>query len=114
MLFRSNRAGIGLENADEYLESIKGSKDQMRELIRNERRIELCFENFRFWDIRRWNLDLNESARGILIERNSEGAQQYNVLPSVEVRNYKDYMIYGPIPYSETQKWSNLIQNKGW
>ena len=109
-----NRAGIGLENADEYLESIKGSKDQMRELIRNERRIELCFENFRFWDIRRWNLDLNESARGILIERNSEGAQQYNVLPSVEVRNYKDYMIYGPIPYSETQKWSNLIQNKGW
>ena len=32
----------------------------MRELIRNERRIELCFENFRFWDLRRWNVDLTK------------------------------------------------------
>ena len=32
----------------------------------------------------------------------------------VEHRNYKDYMYYGPIPYSETLKYSNLEQNKGW
>ncbi len=108
------RAGIGLENGDEYLESVKGSKELMRNLIRNERRLELCFENFRFWDIRRWNLDLNESAKGVLIDRNPDGDMEYTELPSVEVRNYKDYMIYGPVPYSETQKWSNLIQNRGW
>lgn len=42
------RAGLGLDNGDAYLESIKDNKDKMRELIRNERRIELCFENFRF------------------------------------------------------------------
>lgn len=28
--------------------------DEMEELIRNERRLELCFEGFRFWDLRRW------------------------------------------------------------
>ena len=45
------RAGIGLENGDPYLESCKGNKEAMRELIRNERRIELCFEGFRFYDL---------------------------------------------------------------
>ena len=54
------RAGLGIDNGDAYLESIKDNKDKMRELIRNERRIELCFENFRFWDLRRWNVDLTK------------------------------------------------------
>ena len=30
------RAGLGLDNGDAYLESIKDNKDKMRELIRNE------------------------------------------------------------------------------
>ena len=34
----------GTSNGDAYLESIKGDKDKMRELIRNERRLEMCFE----------------------------------------------------------------------
>ena len=55
------RAGVGGES-DPYLENVcKGSKDKMRELIRNERRLELCFEGFRFWDLRRWKEDLNET-----------------------------------------------------
>ena len=36
-------------------------------------RIELCFENFRFWDLRRWNVDLtklNETALGVEISKN--------------------------------------------
>ena len=37
------RAGIGGTN-DAYLEACAASKDKMRELIRNERRLELCFE----------------------------------------------------------------------
>ena len=86
----------------------------MRDLIRNERRIELCFENFRFWDLRRWNSGINEAAKGIQISQNTDGSLTFNTLDKVEARSYKDYMIYGPIPYSETQKWSNLIQNKGW
>ena len=38
----------------------------------------------------------------------------YAVIPEVEKRIYQDYMYYGPIPYSEVLKFSNLLQNKGW
>lgn len=103
-----NRAGIGVENGDAYLESIKGDKEKMRELIRNERRIELSFEGHRFWDLRRWKADLNQTAKGMSISGNT-----YTVI-DVETRNYKDYMFYGPIPYSEVLKFSELSQNKGW
>ena len=103
------RAGVGVDNDHAYLESIKNDKDAMRQLIRNERRLELCFEGFRFWDIRRWQLDLNESVRGMSITGNT-----YDPTLAVEVRDCKDYMNFGPIPYSEVLKFDALIQNKGW
>ena len=103
-----DRAGVG----NDYLDSIQGDKDAMRELIRNERRIEMCFENKRFWDMRRWKLDLTEPAYGVRIEQ-SGSSLIYNEI-EVEPRNYKDHMYYGPIPETEVLKWSNLDQNKGW
>lgn len=102
------RAGVGTSNSDPYLEECKADKDKMRELIRNERRLELCFENFRFWDIRRWGISLTETARGVDVNNNV-----YTPL-NVEERAYKDYMYYGPIPYSETLKYNKIIQNEGW
>ena len=63
-----NRAKI--TQPDNYLASIS-SKDDMRELIQNERRLELCFEGFRFWDLRRWKKDLTEPARGVRITDNN-------------------------------------------
>ena len=101
------RAGVGTTNGDPYLEECKGDQAKMRELIRNERRLELCFESFRFWDLRRWKLNLNETARGMDVSRSYQ-------LIDVEERSYEDYMYYGPIPYSEILKYSNLTQNKGW
>lgn len=103
------RAGIGITNNDPYLESAKSSKEAMRALIRNERRLELSFEGFRFWDLRRWNASLTETAKGVSIRNGA-----YNSLPSVEIRAFRDYMKYGPIPYSEILKFSNLEQNQGW
>jgi len=114
-VIKAIRQRAGINNGDAYLESVKNDKDQMRELIRNERRLELCFENQRFWDLRRWSVPLtklNETTLGMLISK------QNNVLNyspiNVEARNYKDYMYYGPIPYEEILKWNTLIQNKGW
>ena len=104
------RAGLGIDNGDAYLESIKDNKDKMRELIRNERRIELCFEY-----LRRWNVDLtklNETALGVEISKNGS-VMNYSPL-TVEKRKYEEYMIYGPIPFAEVMKWSNLEQNVGW
>lgn len=103
------RAGIGVNNSDLYLESTRNDKDMMRELIHNERRLELCFEGFRFWDIRRWKKDITEPAKGMSISGGN-----YTILPQVERRAYQDYMYYGPIPYGEVIKFSNLLQNEGW
>lgn len=58
------RRGVGGSD-DPYLQVCAQSKDMMRTLIRNERRLEMCFENTRFWDLRRWKLDLNETVKGI-------------------------------------------------
>lgn len=101
------RAGVGGTN-DAYLEACAADKEKMRELIRNERRLELCFEGFRFWDVRRWKLDLNEPVYGINWSNN--GYQRI----TVEERSYEDYMYFSPIPNSEILKYSNLIQNRGW
>ena len=102
------RAGIGTTNSDPYLEAAKGSKEAMRALIHNERRLELCFEGFRFWDLRRWKESLTEGAKGMRIQ-----AGTYNVIP-VENRVFQNYMIYGPVPYSEILKFNALQQNTGW
>ncbi len=107
-----HRAGVG-GDSDPYLEECAASKEKMRELIRNERRLELCFENHRFWDLRRWKANLNDTARGMEISTNTAGALVFKPI-DVEQRSYQDYMIYGPIPYSELMKYSNLVQNDGW
>ncbi|MBR4897228.1 MAG: RagB/SusD family nutrient uptake outer membrane protein [Prevotella sp.] len=116
------RAGLGtdefsmpLAEGDAYLEECAGDKTKMTNLIRNERRLELCFENKRFWDLRRWLLPLDETVKGMKIERDEKtGELSYTVI-DVEERKYDNsYQCYGPIPKGEMLKWSNLKQNKGW
>ena len=85
----------------------------MRELIRNERRLELCFENHRFYDLRRWQVDLNklnETVKGAEISAPNAGFKTIDV----EQRNYKQHQFFGPIPYSEILKYDALQQNSGW
>lgn len=100
-----NRAGI---TSTTYVAGL--DKAGMTQLIRNERRIELCFEGFRFWDLRRWmdTAKINESIIGAKISNSSE-----ITYAPVEARSFADYMLYGPIPYDETLKY-NLVQNTGW
>lgn len=101
------RKRAGISQPDKYLASIS-TKEDMRKLIRNERRLELCFEGFRFWDLRRWKADLTETAKGININNTN-----FSVV-DVESRLYKDYMYYGPVPETEIVKFNALIQNEGW
>ena len=111
-VIKAIRQRAGISGGDPYLESIKGNQAAMRELIRNERRLELCFEGHRFWDLRRWKVsmaELTEPARGISIK-----GGVYSQIPSVEPRTYFDYMLHAPIPYSEILKFNNLVQNRGW
>lgn len=102
------RKRAGITQPDNYLASIT-TKEDMRKLIRNERRLELCFEGFRFWDLRRWKADLTEPAKGINITKTS-----FTVV-DVEPRVYNNESMWaGPIPEREFLKYNALIQNKGW
>jgi hypothetical protein len=92
------------------------SKEDLREIIRRERTIELAFEGKRFWDLRRWKkiTDMNEQPRGWDIE--GENMEDFyhviNVYEKVVTFSTKNYFF--PIP--ESNIWSNdyLIQNYGW
>jgi len=101
------RIRAGITQPDKFLTSVV-TTDDMRTLIHNERRLEMCFEGFRFWDLRRWKEDITANANGVTI--NATGDFSYS---SVEPRAYSDYMYYGPLPYTEVMKWG-FIQNKGW
>jgi hypothetical protein len=111
----TNDVGMALTEGDVFLEACALDQVKMTDLIRNERRIEMCFENKRFWDMRRWLLPLNETVKGMKIDRDeTTGDITYTVI-DVEERSYDNsYQMYGPIPKSEVLKWSNLLQNKGW
>ncbi len=111
----TNEIGVALPEGDVYLEECASDQAKMTNLIRNERRIELCFENKRFWDLRRWLLPLNETVNGVEINRNEETGELTYKLLVVEKREFDNsYQCYGPIPKGEVLKWSNLKQNKGW
>ncbi len=116
------RAGLGtdeygreLAEGDTYLEECANDQAKMTSLIRNERRLELCFENKRFWDLRRWMLPLNETVKGVKITRDDGTDELTYTIFDVEDRKYdSSYQNYGPVPMGEILKWSNLKQNKGW
>jgi hypothetical protein len=103
------RSRVGI-TSNAYVNSLT-SKEEMRDFIRNERRIELCFERQRFWDLRRWNMieEMKKPVNGVQV---SADGTTYNYF-EVEKRAFLDYQIYGPIPYAETLKYP-IVQNEGW
>lgn len=97
------------------------NKEQMRNRIKNERDIELSFEDHRLWDIRRW---MDAEKEGVMqgkfykvkINRVSgRGLDQkcnYTILP-FEERVWHRKMYLHPIKENEVNK-GYLLQNPGW
>lgn len=94
------------------------SKDKFRERVRNERRVELAFEEDRFWDVRRWKIlsSTDKTITGMEIHKNNDNTFQYKRI-LIEKRNswHDKFWIY-PIPLGETSKIPdfNENQNPGW
>lgn len=91
------------------------SKDEMREIIQNERRIELAFEEHRYWDIRRWRIAekiFQQPLKGYIITKNS-GILNYNLVNVLDSRFEERRYLY-PIPYPEVIKNKHMIQNPKW
>jgi len=90
------------------------SKDQFRLKLQNERRIEMAFEEQRFWDIRRWKIgNTTQDIYGMEITKNGDGTFKYTK-KLIERRIFEDKMNLYPIPQSELFKNNKLKQNTGW
>jgi hypothetical protein len=102
--------------ADPYLTEVSAAgKAPFNEFVKNERRLELCFEGQRFYDIRRWSTSLAEINKPVhrpSITRNADGTFNYKLDETVEGRVFSS--AYLPIPYAEMLNMSKLVQNEGW
>ncbi|ANI89641.1 hypothetical protein A9P82_10290 [Arachidicoccus ginsenosidimutans] len=111
------RAGITAGDNQSYGLQQGMNQDQMREAIRNERRIEMAFEEQRYWDIRRWKIADSLYAkplRGMDIQQSSNGQLFYNEIQVLTPSFSSPKMYFYPIPYTEFVKDENMKQNPGW
>jgi starch-binding outer membrane protein, SusD/RagB family len=109
------RAGITAGANSRYGIAVGISQADMRILIRNERRIELSFEEHRFWDIRRWKTaaaELTGPVYGMKITKT--GAVFTYDKVQVGTLLFDNKLYHMPIPYDESVKNLALIQNEGW
>jgi starch-binding outer membrane protein, SusD/RagB family len=101
------------------------SQSQMRARIQNERKVELAFEEHRFWDVRRWKIAMvtnNVTTMGVSVTKNSNGVLHYDyVVPNTggnldydPVRVFKDANYFFPIPKGEIDADPKLTQNPGY
>lgn len=130
----------GPENAYRYVNEVRArvgmppysgmTKEQLRERIRNERRVELCFEDHRFFDERRWMLFEGKTTASERIQPrysqvynlygvqiNPDAGTMFTYVPAdahptrafVSPKNYRF-----PIPDAEVKRLPELKQNPGW
>lgn len=120
-----NRAGLRpFRNTTQYI----NDKDEMREYIRKERRLELAMEEHRFWDLRRWKdaETLSKPIHGMQIQKVENGVDEQNnplykftyETFEVEKREFDQKFFWYPIPRQEILKYNSkgikVEQNPGW
>lgn len=107
------RAGVNMPDLPAGL-----TQSQMRDAVRYERRVELAFEEHRFYDVRRWKIaDVTENkpAAGVIITKNADGSFTYTPKVALDGRLFLPQHYWLPIPRSEIQASGNqLQQNPGY
>jgi hypothetical protein len=113
---RAGLAGV-VESWSKYSRNASkpGSKDGLRAIIHQERRIELCFEGQGGWDLRRWKElqgVLSTPLRGWSIYE-SQAINYYRALNvEIPIFNTRDYL--WPISNDSIVANENLVQNPYW
>jgi len=93
-----------------------GSQSEVRQRIRNERRVEFAFEDHRAWDVRRWMIapaTLGASIRSVKIIQTSPGIFTYTP-QSLETRSFQTKMYLFPISQVEISVAPGIQQNPLW
>lgn len=91
------------------------TKAQMRDIIHNERRKELAFEEHRFYDVRRWKqaeTELSKQVHAMVIYQTGTGTI-YQKVPVLQL-GFTKKMYLAPIPFYEVVKNRKMVQNPGW
>lgn len=89
------------------------TQEQMRTKVRQERRMELVFENHRFWDVRRWMIAEKVDNKTVhRVEVDADGKITYPVFQKRVFDPSRHYLF--PIPQTEIDKNRDLEQNPGW
>ena len=109
----SARAALNQVRSAADMPAVTTDGDAFTESIRRERRVELAFEDHRFWDIRRWKIGDKTKAIYCIKITLENGSPVYKK-ELLETRNWDDKMYLYPIPQTEYYKNPNLGQNTGW
>ena len=107
------RAGIDAGNDGRYglEEGVETDYRKMKDAIRLERRIELAFEGHRFFDVRRWMIaEDTENMQMHGFEITKSITEKGKKVP-VRKHTFRKAMYFLPIPYKETVKSDDLVQN---
>lgn len=93
------------------------TQDKMRDIVRQERMVELYLENQNFWDMRRWLLAedyFNTKAQGLNIDATS--LAKFATLTEIDFERKftspTNYLL--PIPNSDLNTNENLVNNPGY
>ena len=94
------------------------NQQEMRRRIRHERRVELCFEQLRYFDTRRW-LIAEQTDGGPFYGMNMDAGnsltdEEFYKRTVFETRVFKKNYYLFPIPQSELDRNINMVQNPGW
>ena len=105
--------GIG-SKGDPYLDECAADPAKFYDLVKNEWRVETCFEGLSFYNVRRWAKDVSEinvPIYGTVVTDNGDGSFHYS---DVVLRNNSYPSLWTPLPYQELRKAPSIVQNEGW
>lgn len=94
------------------------SQSEFRQAVHHERRVELAFEGFRYWDLLRWkeaDVVLNQPVQGVSVTLNSNGSTFNYQVVNVASRVFTPAMYYFPFSHSEIiNSHGAIVQNPGY
>lgn len=114
-----NRAGQpNLESLSRW----QDSQEYLRKCIKNERAVELAFEGHRYLDLKRWLMGNGDNSSSDVLGRGTIGGNMYMFDLSAtgyartlfESRVFLDKWYFYPLPASDVNATTKLIQNPGW
>lgn len=115
------RAGVDAGTDGRFGIPVGVSTSQLRDIIQNERRIELALEDHRWNDIRRWKIAVTVNngfnRRMQVINRGTAaapGPYTYNITNSLRQHVFRPEMYLMPIPDIEIRRVPLFRQNPGW